>query len=174
MKSLSNKWEKLWSTYSKMKKLQNHIGRRVRDDGAKFIWYDQIDEILSLMAKIVGVSGGMDQGVPIPETRTSNALIDVSHEDDEDVEPSSTSPTCSGPASSSSTKAVSTSSSPRTHAANLAGVRGKGTSSQLAKKPRIERNLMDALDRMIESNTKIEKLRIEATIAMHKNNLVER
>ena len=40
------------------------------------------------MAKAVGVPRGMDQGVPIPGTGTSNALIDVNHEDDEDVEPS--------------------------------------------------------------------------------------
>ena len=31
---------------------------------------------------------------------------------------------------------------------------------------------MDALDRMTESNTEIEKLRIEATMAMHKDNLI--
>ena len=37
VKSLSNKWEKLRSTYSKMKKLQNEIGGGARDDGAKFI-----------------------------------------------------------------------------------------------------------------------------------------
>ena len=90
VKSLSNKWEKLRSTYSKIKKLQNQIGGGARDDGAKFIWYDQIDEILSFTAKAVGVPGGMDQGVPIPRTGTSNAPIDVSHEDDGDAEPSST------------------------------------------------------------------------------------
>ena len=106
---------------------------------------------------------------------TFNAPIDVSHEDDRDVGPSSTqSPTRSGPASSSGTKPVSTGSSPQTHASNLAGIHGKGTSSQPAKKPKIERNLMDALDRMTESNIEIEKLRIEATIAMHKDNLVDR
>ena len=63
MKSLSDKWEKLWSTYSKIKKLQNQTGGGARDDGAKFIWYDQINEILSLTAKAIGVPGGMDQGV---------------------------------------------------------------------------------------------------------------
>ena len=63
--------------------------------------------------------------------------------------------------------------SPRTRAANLAGIREKGTSSQPAKKPKIDRNLMDALDSMTKSNTEIEKLRIEATMAMHKDNLVE-
>ena len=86
MKSLSDKLEKLQSTYSKMKKLQNQTSRGTRDDGAKFIWYDQIDEIFNLTAKAVGVPGGMDQGVPIPGTWTSNAPINVNHEDDRDAE----------------------------------------------------------------------------------------
>ena len=175
MKSLSDKWEKLRSTYSKIKKLQNQTSGGARDDGAKFIWYDQLNEILSLTAKAVGVPGGMDQGVPIPGTGTSNALIDVSHEDDGDGEPSSTqSPTRSGPASSTGTRPMSTGTSPRTCVANLAGVCGKGTSSQPTKKTKTDRNLMDALDRMTESNTEIGKLRIESTMAMHKDNLVDR
>ena len=173
MKSLSDKWEKLRSTYSKIKKLQNQTGEGARDDGAKFIWYDQINEILNLTTKVVGVPGGMDQDVPIPGTGTFNAPIDVSHEDDGDAEPSSTqSPTRSDPASSTGTKPMSTGTSLRTRAANLASVRGKCTSSQPTKKTKTDRNLMDALDRMIESNTEIEKLRIEATMAMHKDNLV--
>ena len=69
---------------------------------------------------------------------------------------------------------MSTGSNPRTCAANLACVRGKGTSFQPAKKPRIERNLMDALDKMTQFTIEIEKLRIEATMAMYKANLVER
>ena len=117
----------------------------------------------------------MNQSVPIPRTRTSNAPIDVNYEDDGDAEPSLTqSPTRSSPASSTNTRPMSTSSSPQTRATNSTGIRGKRTSSQLAKKPRIERNLMDALDRMTESNIEIKKLRIEATMAIHKDNLVER
>ena len=58
MKSLTDKWEKLCSTYSKMKKLRNQTGGSASDDGAKFIWYDEIDEILSLTAKVNGVPGG--------------------------------------------------------------------------------------------------------------------
>ena len=170
MKSLSDKWEKLQSTYSKMKKLQNQTYEGARDDGAKFIWYDQIDEILSLTAKVVGIPGGMDQEVSIPGIWTSNARINVSHGDDGDAEPS---PTQSA-TSSISNRLVSTGSSPQTRATNLVGVCGKGTSSQPTKKPRIERNLMDAIDRMTESTTKIENLRIDATMAMHKDNLVER
>ena len=175
VKSLSEKWEKLRSTYSKIKKLQNQTGGGARDDGAKFIWYDQINEIFSLTAKAIGVPRGMDQGVPIPGTGTSNAPIDVSHVDDGNVEPSSTQcPTRSGPASSTGTRSMSTGTNPRTRAANLAGVRRKGTSSQPSNKAKTDRNLMDALDRMTESNTEIEKLRIEATMTMHKDNLVDR
>ena len=163
------------STYSKIKKLQNQTGGDDRDNGAIFIWYDQIDEILSLTAKAVGVPRGMDQGIPIPGTGTSNAPIDVSHEDDGDAEPSLTqSPTCSSHASSTGTRPVSTGSSSQTRTINLAGICGKGTSSQPAKKPKIDRNLMDAFNRMKKSNTEIEKLRIEATMAMHKDNLVDR
>ena len=175
VKSLSDKWEKLRSSYSRIKKLQNQTSRGACDDGGKFIWYDQINEILSLTAKVVGVPGGMDQGAPIPGTGTSTAPIDVSHEDDRDAEPSSTqSPIHSGRASSSGTRPRSTGTSPRTRAANLAGVRGKGTSSQPNKKAKSDRNLMDAFDRMTESNSEIEKLRIQSSMAMHKDNLVDR
>ena len=88
VKSLSDKWEKLRSTYSKIKKLRNQTGAGVRDDGAKFIWYDQIDEILSLTAKANGVPGAMDQGVPVPDTGNSSAHTDGYEEADEDGEPS--------------------------------------------------------------------------------------
>lgn len=58
--------------------------------------------------------------------------------------------------------------SPRTRAANLAGVRGKGTSSKpVAKRARIDRSLAETLDKMAESNAEIEKLRIEAGVTMH-------
>ena len=73
VKSLSDKWEKLRSTYSKIKKLRNQTCTCVRDDGTKFPWYDQIDEILSLTAKANGVPGAIDQGVPVPGTETSSA-----------------------------------------------------------------------------------------------------
>ena len=55
MKSLVDKWEKLCSTYSKMKKLRNQTSGGAHDDSAKFVWYDEIDEILSLTAKTNGV-----------------------------------------------------------------------------------------------------------------------
>ena len=101
MKSLADKWEKLCSTYSKMKKLRNQIGGGAHDDGARFIWYDEIDEILSLTAKANGVPGGMDQGVPMQRTGSSSVPIDVSQEDDGDGEPAWTqSPTHTIPLSS--------------------------------------------------------------------------
>ena len=37
VKSLSDKWEKLRSTYSKIKKVRNQTGGGVRDEGAKFL-----------------------------------------------------------------------------------------------------------------------------------------
>ena len=159
VKSLADKWEKLRSTYSKMKKLRNQTGGGARDDGAKFIWYDEIDEILSLTAKANGVPGGMDQGVPMPGTGSSNVPIDVSQEDDGDGEPAwIQSPTHTVPPSSAGTTRDSTGSSPHTRATNLVGCRGKGTSSQPAKRPKVERNLMETLDRMADSTAEIEKV----------------
>jgi hypothetical protein len=88
VKSLLDKWEKLRNKYSKIKKLRNQTSAGVRDDGTKFPWYDQIDEILSLTAKANGVSGAMDQGVPVPGTGTSTAPMEGCEEPDEDGEPS--------------------------------------------------------------------------------------
>ena len=174
MKSLADKWEKLCSTYSKMKKLQNQTGGGARDDGAKFIWYDEIDEILSLTAKANNVPGRMDQGIPIPGTGSSSVPIDVSQEDAGDGKSAWTqSPTHTVPPSTGTTR-DSIGSSPRTRAANLVGCRGKGTSSQPAKRPKVERNLMETLDRMADSRAEIEKLRIEAALTVHKDNLVDR
>ena len=151
VKSLADKWEKLRSTYSKMKKLRNQTGGSAHDNGAKFIWYDEIDEILSLIAKANGVPRGMDQGVPIPRTGSSSAPIDISQEHNGDGEPVWTqSPTHTIPPSSAGTTQDSTGSSPRTWAVNLVGCHGKGTSSQPSKRPRIERNLMETLDRMAD------------------------
>ena len=87
VKSLADKWKNLCSTYSKMKKLQNQAGGGARDNNAKFIWYDEINEILSLTAKTNGVPGRMDQGVPVPGMGSSSVPIDVSPEHDGDGEP---------------------------------------------------------------------------------------
>ena len=65
------------------------------------------------------------------------------------------------------------STSPRTCATNLVGCRGQGTVST-AKHPRVDRDLMDTLNRMAESTATIEKMRIEAALAMHKENLLDR
>ena len=103
----------MYNTYLKMKKLRNQTGGGACDDGAKFIWYDEIDKILSLIAKANGVPGGMDQGVPVLGMGTSSAPIDISQEHDRDGEPAWTrSPTRTGPPSSAGT--TSTRSSPRT------------------------------------------------------------
>ena len=65
------------------------------------------------------------------------------------------------------------STSSRTSAANLVRCRGQGTSST-AKRPRVDRDLMDTLNRMSESTTTIEKRHIEAALTMHKDNLLDR
>ena len=175
VKSLANKWEKLHSMYSKMNKLRNQTGGGAHDDGANFIWYDEINEILSLTAKANGVPGGMDQCVLMPGTGSSSAPIDVSQEHDGDDEPAWTqSPTHIVPLSFAGIIQDSTGSSPRTQAVNLVGCRGKGTSSQTSKRPRIERNLMETLDRMVDSTVEFEKLKIEVALTIHKDNLVER
>ena len=108
----------------------------------------------------------------MPGTGTSDALVDLFEQYDGDGEPSSPPPAF--PTSSTGTGKESSGSSPRTRAANLLGCRGKGTSSQPAKRPKIERNLMDTLDRLADSTAEIEKLRIEAALTMHKDNLIER
>ena len=172
VKSLSDKWEKLRSTYSKIKKTRNQTGSGVRDEGAKFLWYDEIDEILSLTTKANGVPGGMDQGVPVPRTGTSSAPVDVSEDEFRDGKPLS--PPRLGPIPSTGTGHESTGSSPRTRAANLVGCRGKGASSKPNKRAKVDRNLMDTLDRLVDSTTEIDKLRIEASLTVHRENLLDR
>ena len=172
VKSLSDKWEKLRSTYSKIEKILNQTGDGVRDEGAKFLWYDEIDEILSLTAKANSVPGGMDQGVPVPRMGTSSACVDVSKDEFRDGEPLS--PPHSGPTPSTGTDHESTRSNPRIHAANLVGCLGKGTSSKPNKRTKVDRNLMDTLDRLADSTTEIEKLTIEASLTVHRDNLLDR
>ena len=175
VKSLSDKWEKLQSTYSKVKKLRNRTGAGVRDDGAKFKWYDQIDEILSLTAKANGVPRAMDQGVPVPGIGTFSAPTDVCEEAEGDGEPSWVhSPQCTDPEASSGVDQQSNDTTPRTRASNLLGVLGKGTNSTSAKHARVDMNLMDSLDRLPDSTVEIERLRIKAALTMHKDNLIKR
>ena len=50
----------------------------------------------------------------------------------------------------------------------------KGTNSTPAKRARVDRNLMDSLDRLADSTAEIERLRIEVVLTMHKDNLIER
>ena len=42
------------------------------------------------------------------------------------------------------------------------------------KHARVDRDLVDTLNRMSESTATIEKLRIEAALSMHKDNLLDR
>jgi len=130
-----------------------------------------MDDILSLIAKANGVPGGMEQGVLVSGTGTSIAPLDLSQEHDGEGEPSS--PLQAALASLIGTEYKSTSTSPQTCVANLVGCCGKGTSSKLAKRAKIDRNLMDALDKLADFSAEIEKLRIEASLTMHKDNLVD-
>ena len=170
VKSLSDKWEKMCSAYSRQKKLMNQTGADARDDGAKWIWFDTMDEILSFSAKATSVLGAMDQGVPVPGTGTASQPVNLN-----EGGPSSPIPSPPHLAANASTCNVeSTGSSPRTRAANLAGVRGKATSSTPSKRARVDRSLMETLDRLVDSIAEIERLRIEASLTMHRENQEER
>jgi hypothetical protein len=174
IKSLSHKWEKLRSTYSKIKKLRNQKGASVRDDGAKFIWYDQIDEILSLAAKANGVLRAMDQGVPVPGTGTSSSPTDGCEEANGDGEPSWVhSPQRINHEAHSGADQQSNDITPRILASNLVEVSGKGINFTSSKRARIDKTLMDSLDILADSTTEIERLRIKTTITMYKYNLID-
>ena len=171
VKSVSDKWEKLRSQYYRTKKANNNTGACA----TKFIWYDAIDEILSHIAKANEVPGAMDQGEFV--RGTAAALVSLEDEVEGDSEPAwtqSLDPTIPTFAGYGNVETRSTASiSPRTRAADLVGCRGQGTSS-IAKRPCVDRDLMDTLNRMAESTATIEKMRIEAALAMHKENLLDR
>ena len=159
----------------KIKKLRNQTDAGVRDDGTKFPWYDQIDKILSLTAKANGVPGAMDQGVPVSDTMTSTAPTDGCEEPDGDGEPSWVrSPQRTNPEAHSGGDQQSHGTTPRTRAANLVSVSWKATNSTPSKRARVDKNLMDTLDRLADSTAEIERFRIEAALTMHKDNLIER
>ena len=148
----------------------NQTGAGARDDGAKWIWFDTMDEILSLSAKATGVPGAMDQGVPMSGTGTASQPVNL-----DEGGPSSPIPSQPHLAANAFTGNIqSTRSSPRTCVANLADVRGKATSSIPSKRARIDRSLMETLDRLVDSNAEIECLRIEASLTMHRENQEER
>ena len=63
--------------------------------------------------------------------------------------------------------------SPHIRATNLIGCRSQGISS-IAKRPRLNMNLIDILNPMNVSTSTIEKMRIEAALDMHKDNLLDR
>jgi hypothetical protein len=51
---------------------------------------------------------------------------------------------------------------------------GKCINFTPAKWARVDKNLMDLLDRLAYSTAEIERLRIETALTMHKDNLIER
>ena len=106
----------------------------MRDNDAKFIWYDQIDEIFSLTSKANGVLRAMDRGVPLPGTETSSTPTDVCEEADGDGEPSwMHSPQCTDHEASDGPDQQSNDTTPRIRASNLFGVLGKCTNYTPAK-----------------------------------------
>ena len=171
VKSVSDKWEKLRSQYYRIKKANNNIGA----GATKFIWYDAIDEIFSHTAKANGMSGAMDLGESVRGTAAASVnIVDEVEGDGEPAWTRSLVPTVPAFAGYGHVETRSTAStSPRTRATNLVGCRGQGTSST-TKRPRVDRDLMDTLNRMAESTTIIEKMRIETTLAMRKENLLDR
>ena len=144
------------NTYSKIKKLRNQTGAGERDNDAKFIWYDQIDEIFSLTSKANGVRQTMDREVPLPDTRTSNAPTNVYEKADGDGEPSWVhSPQCTDHEASSGPDQQSNDTTPRTQASNLFGVLEKCTNDTTDKRARVDRNFMDSLNRLVDSTAEI-------------------
>ena len=55
----------------------------------------------------------------------------------------------------------------------MIGCRGKGTSSKPAKRAKIDHNLIDALDRLVDCSVEIERLQIEVDLTMYKENLAD-
>ena len=55
---------------------------------------------------------------------------------------------------------------------NLVRCQGQITSFT-TKRPRVDRDLMDILNRMNKSTTTIEKIRIEVVLLMHRDNLLD-
>jgi hypothetical protein len=135
---------------------------------------DQFDEILSITAKVNGVPGAMDQGMPVPDTGTFTAPTESCEEPDRDGEHLG----CihrSAPIRKHTVELTSRATTPfhEQRASNLVGVSGKCTNSIPSKRARVHRNLMDSLDRLADSTAEIKRLRIEAVLTMHKDNLVE-
>ena len=119
-----------------------------------------------MTAKANVVPRAMNQRIPVPGTGTSCDPFPIQDLTEEEFVDSTESPLQtplhSGPTSSTCAGHESSANSLRTHVANLRGVRGKGTSSRPAKKSKVDRGLTGALDRLTESNMRIEERRIES------------
>ena len=63
--------------------------------------------------------------------------------------------------------------SPHTRATNLVGCRSQGISS-IAKRPRLNMNLIDTLNPMSVSTSTIRKMHNQVALDMHKDNLLDR
>ena len=137
---IRDKWDKLERHYHKEKKLHNVTGDNA---GCQWIWFKTIDEVLSDIAKADGVPGGMDNGeyVGVEEQVPSQEEEATQEGREEELD------------------------SPRTRATNLHGVRG-----QPVKRRRLTSDMAASLDRFCESTCRIEELKLEAAIEMHKEN----
>jgi hypothetical protein len=102
-----------------------------------------IDEVLSGTAKADGVPGGMDNDRPIgvDDEPQSQPEEDAQHVPEEDLE------------------------SPRTRASNLPRVRG-----QPVKRRKLASDMAASLDRFCKSTQRIEELKLEVAIKLHKDN----
>ena len=108
-------------------------------------------------------------------TGTSTALTEDCEEPDEDGEPSWVhSPQRTNPDAHSGGDQQSNNTTPHTRASNLVGVSGKYINFIPSKWARVDMNLMDSFNRLADSAKKIERLRIEVALTMHKDNLIER
>ena len=147
----------------------NQTRTGARDDGAKWILFDTMDEILSLSVKATGVLGAMHQGVPVPGTGIASQPVNL-----DEGGPSSPIPSpLRSVANASIGNVQSIGSSPRTYVANLPGVCGKATSSTPSKRARVDRGLKETLDRLVDSNAEIEHFRIDASLTIHRENQEE-
>jgi hypothetical protein len=155
--------------------LYDQEGNKNNGVGAtKFICYDTIDKILSHIAKTNKVFDVIDQVESV--RRTVAAPVNFEGEGERDGEPAwtrSPDPTILAFAGSENGDIRSTAStSPRIRVANFVECWGQGTSFT-AKRAKVDRDVIDILNRMSESTTTIEKMLIEAALLMHKDNLLD-
>ena len=111
--------------------------------GSQWVWFNTIDEVLSGTAKADGVPSGMDNGEHVGVGEQVPSQEEEATQEGREEEPDS----------------------PRTRAANLHEVRG-----QPVKRRRLASDMAASLHRFCESTRRIEELKLEAAVEMHKEN----